>query len=111
MGLADIKGDQCFDVFADIMGPMMNIAADEKALDFFKPHEVPDGEDENVYKAKIMKDFLPVLLKDHKEDFIAILAALDGVTPEEFTKDLTVPKLFQNVMSVFNDPLFRAFLS
>lgn len=111
MGLADIKGDQCFDIFADIMGPMMNIAADKEAAGFFKPHEVPEGEDPDVYKAGIMKEYLPKLLKGHKEDFIAILAAFEGKTPKQYTKDLTVPQLFRNVMAIFSDPMFRSFLA
>lgn len=111
MGLADIKGEACFDVFADIMGPMMNIAADKEAAQFFKPHEVPEGEDENVFRAGIMKEYLPRLLKDHKGDFIAILAAFDGTDPETYVKDLTVPQLFKNVMAVFSDPMFRSFLA
>lgn len=111
MGLADIKGEKCFDVFADIMGPMMNIAADKEAVEFFKPQEIPEGEDEAVYKANMMKEYLPKLLKGHKQDFIAILAAFDGKTPKAYTKDLTVPQLFQNVMAVFSDPMFRSFLA
>lgn len=111
MGLADIKGEACFDVFADIMGPMMNIAADKETAQFFKPHEVPEGEDPDVFKANIMKEYLPKLLKDHKQDFIAILASLDGKTPAQYTKGLTVPQLFQNVMAVFSDPMFRSFLA
>lgn len=110
MGLADIKGEKCLDVFADVMGPLMSIAADPEAMAFFKVHEVPDGMDETTYRAGLMKDYLPALIKAHKTDFVEILAAVNGQEPKEYAKELTVMSLFRDIMGLFTDPAFRAFL-
>lgn len=111
MGLADIKGDKAFDVFADIMGPMMNIATDEEVAGFFKVTEIPEGEDAQKFAMERVKQYLPSLLKNHKDDLIAILASLDGKTEKEYKKNLTVPGIFQSVNALITDQTFRAFLS
>ena len=43
MRLSDIKGDRVFDVIADIIAPIANIAADETASALFKSGKLPDG--------------------------------------------------------------------
>lgn len=111
MGLMDIKGDKCFDVFADVLGPMLNIATDEEAMAYFKVQEVPEGEDPGEYAVKRTRDLLPVVLKKHKDDLIDIMAALEGKDRKEYLKDLTVPGLMQSIMALASDPAFRAFLA
>ena len=43
MRLSDIKGDRVFDVIADIIDPIANIASDETASALFKREKLPDG--------------------------------------------------------------------
>ena len=54
---------------------------------------------------------LPVLLKSHKADIIAIMAAIEGVTPEQYAASLDFPKLFTDVMELVTDDAFLNFLS
>lgn len=110
MSLSSIKGEQCFDVFADIMEPILNIASDPEAMEYFKVQEVPEGMDPQEYSIQLSKKLMPLVLKKHKADLIEILAAVEGMTAEEYTEGLTVPKLFKSVHDLMTDPVFRSFL-
>ena len=41
MKLSDIQGDRVFDVIADIIDPIANIAEDEKASAMFRREKLP----------------------------------------------------------------------
>ena len=43
MKLSDIQGDRVFDVIADIIDPIANIAEDEKASAMFQREKLPEG--------------------------------------------------------------------
>lgn len=111
MKLSDIKGDRVFDVIADIIGSVANMAQDEDVAAMFKREAVPDGMEARDFFAKRMCKGLPVLLKSHKADIIAIMAAIEGVTPEQYAASLDFPKLFTDVMELVTDDAFLDFLS
>lgn len=111
MKLSDIKGDRVLDVIADIIDPIANMVQDKDVAAMFKREAVPDGMDARDFFAKRMRKGLPVLLKGHKADIIAIMAAIDGVTPEQYTESLDFPKLFTDVMELVTDDAFLNFLS
>lgn len=111
MKLGDIKGDRCFDVVADLVGPVSNIALDTKSAELFKRKKVPEGKDTYVFFVERLKDGLPALLRDHKEDFISIMAALSGVDRGEYVESLNLAKLFADVFTLLTDEEFLAFLS
>lgn len=111
MKLSDIKGDRVLDVIADIIDPIANMVQDKDIAAMFKREAVPDGMEARDFFAKRMRKGLPVLLKGHKADIIAIMAAIDGVTPEQYTESLDFPKLFTDVMELVTDDAFLDFLS
>lgn len=111
MKLSDIKGDRVLDVIADIIDPIANMVQDKDVAAMFKREAVPEGMDARDFFAKRMCKGLPVLLKGHKADIIAIMAAIDGVTPEQYTESLDFPKLFTDVMELVTDDAFLDFLS
>lgn len=111
MKLSGIKGDRVFDVIADIIDPVANIVQDKDAAAMFKREAVPDGMEAHDFFAKRMCKGLPVLLKSHKADIIAIMAAIEGVTPEQYAESLDFPKLFTDVMELVTDNAFLDFLS
>lgn len=111
MKLSDIKGDRVLDVIADIIDPIANMVQDKDVAAMFKREAVPDGMEARDFFAKRMCKGLPVLLKGHKADIIAIMAAIDGVTPEQYTESLDFPKLFTDVMELVTDGAFLNFLS
>lgn len=111
MKLSDIKGDRVLDVIADIIDPIANTVQDKDVAAMFKREAVPDGMEARDFFAKRMCKGLPVLLKSHKADIIAIMAAIEGVTPEQYAASLDFPKLFTDVMELVTDDAFLDFLS
>lgn len=111
MKLSDIKGDRVLDVIADIIDPIANMVQDKDIAAMFKREAVPEGMDARDFFAKRMCKGLPVLLKGHKADIIAIMAAIEGVTPEQYAASLDFPKLFTDVMELVTDDAFLNFLS
>lgn len=111
MKLSDIKGDRVLDVIADLIDPIANMVQDKDVAAMFKREAVPDGMKARDFFAKRMRKGLPVLLKSHKADIIAIMAAIEGVTPEQYAASLNFPKLFTDVMELVTDDAFLDFLS
>lgn len=111
MKLSDIKGDRVFDVIADIIDPIANMAQDKDVAAMFKREAVPDGMEARDFFAKRMCKGLPVLLKGHKADIIAVMAAIEGVTPEQYAASLDFAKLFTDVKELVTDDAFLDFLS
>lgn len=111
MKLSDIKGDRVLDVIADIIDPIANMVQDKDVAAMFKREAVPEGMDARDFFAKRMCKGLPVLLKGHKADIIAVMAAIEGVTPEQYAESLDFPKLFTDVMELVTDDAFLDFLS
>lgn len=111
MKLSDIKGDRVLDVIADVIDPIANIAQDKDVAAMFKRKAVPDGMEARDFFAERMRKGMPALLKGHKHDVIAILAAIEGVTPEKYTDTLNLAKLFTDAMELITDDAFLDFLS
>lgn len=111
MKLSDIKGDRVLDVIADIIDPIANIVQDKDVAAMFERKAVPEGMDARGFFAGRMRKGLPILLKGHKADIIAIMAAIEGVTPGQYVESLDFPKLFTDVMELVTDDAFLDFLS
>lgn len=111
MKLSNIKGDRVLDVIADIIDPIANMVQDKDVAAMFERKAVPEGMDARDFFAKRMCKGLPVLLKGHKSDIIAILATIEGVAPEQYAASLNLAKLFTDVMELLTDDAFLNFLS
>lgn len=111
MKLSDIKGDRVLDVIADIIDPIANMVQDKDVAAMFKREAVPDGMEARDFFAKRMRKGLPVLLKSHKADIIAVMAAIEGVAPDQYAASLDFPKLFTDVMELVTDGALLDFLS
>lgn len=111
MKLSQIKGDRCFEVIADIIEPISIIASDKTVVEMLKPKKTPEGMQPKEFFIKRMKDGLPVLLRDHKTEFVAIMAALNGVDKKDYLKNLNLANLFSDVVDMLNDEELLAFLS
>lgn len=111
MKLSDIKGDRVLDVIADIIDPIANMMQDKDVSAMFKREAVPDGMEARDFFAQRMRKGLPALLKGHKADIIAVMAAIEGVTPEQYVASLDFPKLFTDVMELVTDDALLDFLS
>ena len=106
MRLSDIKGDRTLEVIAEIIDPIANIAADEEASAMFKREKLPDGMTAKKFLMKRVRKSLPVLLKGHKADIIAILSAIEGVSAEEYSGALNLVKLVKDCTDLLTDEAF-----
>lgn len=111
MKLSDIKGDRVLDVIADIIDPIANMVQDKDVAAMFEREAVPEGMEARDFFAERMRAGMPVLLKGHKFDIIAILAAIEGVAPEQYAASLNLAKLFTDVMELLTDDALLDFLS
>lgn len=108
MKLSDIQGERVFDVIADIIGPIANIAEDETAAALFKREKLPDGMAPKKFLLNRARKTVPTLLKGHKGDLIAILSTIEGTTPEAYTGVLSFAKLLRDVTELLTDDAFTA---
>lgn len=105
MKLSDIKGDRVIDVVADLIEPVSNIALDE-SVTLFKREKAPDGMTARDFAIQKLQKGAPVLLKTHKADVVAILAAIKCVTPEEYTDGLNMLTLLRDFVELLTDSEF-----
>lgn len=112
MKLSDIHGERVFDVIADIIDPIANIAEDEKASAMFRREKIPEGMTAKKFAMQRARKSLPALLKGHKGDIIAILASIEGVSAESYKGALNFVKLTRDATELLTDDAFSAlFLS
>lgn len=106
MKLSEIKGERTFDVIAEIVPPIANIANSPEARALVGKKQLPAGETPDSFAIKRLKESLPALLKAHKQDIIAILAAIKGVKPEEYANSLDLASLFLDCTDLLSDEAF-----
>lgn len=111
MKLSDVKGDRTLDVIADLIEPIANIAQDKEVSEMFERKAVPEGMEAREFFAARMRKGMPALLKGHKDDVVAILATIEGVSPDEYTKSLNLAKIIKDFMELVTDEAFIGFLS
>lgn len=112
MRLSEIRGERVFDVIADIIEPACNIAQDKEAAALFDRSEKrPEGMTAVDFALGRVKRSMPQLMRNHKDDLVTILSAIDGVDQGEYRASLTMSKLVQGVYEILTDEDLLAFLS
>ena len=106
MRLSDIKGDRVFDVIADIIDPIANIASDETASALFKREKLPEGMTAKAFLLERARKAVPALLKGHKSDIITVLATIEGVSADDYRASLTLAKLMKDTAELMTDEAF-----
>lgn len=106
MRLSDIKGERTLDVLADIIEPIANIAEDENAAKLFKREKLPKGMSAKKYLLDRAKKSAPALLNSHKSDIIAIFAAIEGTSAEDYAESLNPIKLINDLVELLSDKTF-----
>lgn len=107
MKLSEVRGERVFDVIADLIDPIANIAADPVAADLFTRKKVPEGMTAKAFVLQRVRENAPVLLKGHKKDVIAILSAIEGESAADYTASLNLVKLTQDFTELLTDDAFR----
>lgn len=111
MRLSEISGERVFDVIADIIDPACSIAMDPKAAELFNAKGRPEGMEAGEYLLVRVRRALPVLIRDHRDDLIAIMASIEGVGADEYRENVTIPALVKSIYDMLTDEDLFAFLS
>ena len=111
MRLSDVKGERTFEVIADIIEPVYRIAQDEAAVEMLSPKPCPEGEDPKRFMARRLVAGVPALLRSHKGDLVAIMAAIEGEDAEEYAASLDLAKLVASLIELVSDPALMGFLA
>lgn len=91
--LSEIKGEEALDVLAEILVPITAIANDE---------EVKKGFETNVATCA------SIALKNHRDEVINMLAAIDGRSKEEMLEDMNVLTLPSVLIEILNEPAVKS---
>lgn len=110
MKLSEIKGERTLDVIADLVDPVANIAQDKAFMDIVKTKPA-EGEDKVSAMVERVRGAIPLLLIEHRDDVVAIMATIEGVTVAEYVESLSLPKLAKDVMDVLTDEDLLGFLA
>ena len=106
MRLSEIRGGRGFDVIADIIDPIANLASDETASALFKREKLPDGMTAKAFLLERARKAVPALLKGHKSDIITVLATIEGVSADDYRASLTLAKLMHDAVELLTDEAF-----
>lgn len=106
MRLSDIKNERTLDVVAAIIGPVSRIAMDADAVQSIRPQKLKKGENKRDVVAARASNAVSVLLTKHRDDVVSILAALEGVTNEEYIVSLNLVKLGHDLFELLTDEEF-----
>jgi len=98
MKLSEIRGERAIEVIADLIEPIADIASDPKCANLFQG-EVKKGETVREAGLRNLKAKVPYLLRTHKHNVIAILAALND-TPAE---SLNLFSITKGIVDMFSD--------
>lgn len=109
--LSEIKGERSFDVVAEIVEPVMNIAEDVDAAELFGRKALPNGTSVKEFVIGRIKRAMPVLLKNHKADIIKICAAIEGISEAEYAEAVTPEKVIVDMSELISDAVFNAFFN
>ena len=107
--LSEIKGEKSFDILADIIGPVTNIASDKAASELFGARPLPEGVTMREYILSRVKEAIPALMKKHKKDLITILSILSEMSEKEYKEQMTLDGIILDLSTLISDPLFNAF--
>lgn len=110
MRLSDIKGDRVFDVIADLIEPVANIAQDPE-ITLFRREAIPNGMTARDFAVKKILRNAPLLLRRHKTDISTILASIKGVSAEEYLASLNMAQLSVDLIDLLNDAEFANFFT
>lgn len=111
MKLSEVKGERVFDVMADLIEPLCNLATDKDVKALLKKRNCPKGMNPRDFMLKRVRQAVPSIIRNHKDDAIDILCIIGGIEREEYLKGMTLMSLWEDVMDLAGDEDFVAFLA
>lgn len=94
MKFSEIKGQKAIEVLGDLLEPSIEIMSDERVSKAFKDE-------------KPILETAKIILKEHSESVVEILAALDGVPVEKY--ECNILSLPSKLLEILNDEALISF--
>ena len=110
MKLSEVRGTRVFDVMAELVEPIADIASSDVLKDMLRPMECPEGVEPRKFMAERVKSAVPSLIEAHSNDLIKVLSTIGNVSPEEYVEKMTFISLWSDVMELMGDDDFLNFL-
>ena len=110
MRLSEVKGDRVLDVIADLIEPVGRIAQDPETRRLLAKRDLPEGMTQQAFLISRVTQHAPTIIRSHKDDVVAILSTISGVTPDEYRKGMTFGSLVQDAFELLTDDAFADFL-
>ncbi|MCD8208411.1 MAG: hypothetical protein LUD72_10775 [Bacteroidales bacterium] len=104
MKLSDVKGERTFDVLAEIFDDVAVIAKDKKVTKAFRKRPLPKGMTRNEFGVQVALEATSAIVSGHKAEIERILAALAGVSVEEYVANIDGIKIVNDVVDLISDP-------
>lgn len=111
MKLSDVRGDRTLDVLAEAIEPIYSMAQDEAVRALFRADSLAEGEDARDHIARKLVKGVPSLLKAHKADVLAVLAAIKGVGADEYAASVDLLSLLRDLTELLTDEVTLGFLT
>lgn len=111
MRLSEVRGERVFDVIADIIDPVAEIATSKEMEKLLERRTTPKGVDPRTYALQRVRRVVPKLIREHKGAFVAVMSAIGGVTPEQYLDGLTMASLLADVSDLLTDDAFTDFFT
>lgn len=112
MRLSDIKDEERFGVVDEAAAIIERLAKNEDFKAMMFKDDIDPNTDPKIM-AQIMNKrvlaHMPKLMRSAKTDIVAYLAVVEGVSEEEYSKDLSLGKIFNGVLEMIKDPIFINF--
>ena len=108
MKLSEIKGERVFDVIADVIEPVAVIAESPAAKELFTRKSVPEGMNAKDFVVSRLRSGIPAIMKENKEELVAIFAAINGETVAEYKEHLDLLTLIKDATELLTDDAFKS---
>lgn len=109
MKLSEVRGERVFDLIADIIEPVAAIVSSDEFKAITKRQEAPEGMTGREFMVDRIRRSLPSLIRTQKDNVVAVLAAIDGKTPQEYMDGMTLVSLYADVTELLGDEVFQDF--
>lgn len=109
MRLSDVKGERTFDVIADVIEPIANIADNPNAAELFTRRQLPEGMTPRKFIMERITKHAPVLLREHKQDLVKIFSTIEGISEDEYKEKLNLVNLITGLFQLMTDEVFNTF--
>ncbi len=112
MKIKDVSGERSFTIFKDVMPYITKFSKNRYFRSIFSKEGLPDDvKKQGEILTQRLAEYLPDLIQNSKDDLVAYFSFLEGITPEEYLKDVSAGKIFDGITDMFCDESFRTFFT